>query len=159
MFEIFAWLLFIVFIAGLVLVGALLLRGHLASGKSPAAFGGALFAQKVDRRLDVVEQANLDGRRRLVLIRRDNVEHLIMTGGPVDVVLETGIDPRKDLRDAAVHGRSQDRGYARSEGRSFGSNTGSSTPASSTATRSSTETVDTGSSLRPARHFSRVAND
>jgi hypothetical protein len=29
--------------------------------------------------------------RRLVLIRRDDVEHLIMTGGPVDVVIETGI--------------------------------------------------------------------
>ncbi len=26
-----------------------------------------------------------------MLIRRDNVEHLIMTGGPVDVVIETGI--------------------------------------------------------------------
>jgi len=26
-----------------------------------------------------------------VLIRRDGVEHLIMTGGPVDVVIETGI--------------------------------------------------------------------
>jgi formyltetrahydrofolate deformylase len=29
----------------------------------------------------------VDGRRRLVLIRRDDVEHLIMTGGPVDVVI------------------------------------------------------------------------
>ncbi len=26
-----------------------------------------------------------------MLVRRDNVEHLIMTGGPVDVVIETGI--------------------------------------------------------------------
>ena len=33
----------------------------------------------------------MDARRRLVLIRRDDVEHLIMTGGPVDVVIETGI--------------------------------------------------------------------
>ena len=29
--------------------------------------------------------------RRLVLIRRDNVEHLIMIGGPQDVVVESGI--------------------------------------------------------------------
>ena len=28
-----------------------------------------------------------------MLIRRDDVEHLIMTGGPVDVVIETGIAP------------------------------------------------------------------
>ena len=27
---------------------------------------------------------------RLMLVRRDGVEHLIMTGGPVDVVIETG---------------------------------------------------------------------
>ena len=39
----------------------------------------------------MVDQANVDGRRRLVLIRRDDIEHLIMTGGPVDVVIETGI--------------------------------------------------------------------
>ena len=42
-------------------------------------------------RLGVIEQATVDARRRLVLIRRDGVEHLIMTGGPVDVVIETGI--------------------------------------------------------------------
>jgi hypothetical protein len=39
----------------------------------------------------VVDYASLDGRRKLVLIRRDDVEHLLMTGGPVDVVIETGI--------------------------------------------------------------------
>lgn len=44
-----------------------------------------------ERRLDVVDHANVDGKRRLLLVRRDNVEHLIMTGGPVDLVIETGI--------------------------------------------------------------------
>lgn len=51
----------------------------------------ALFAAGRDRRLDVIDHANVDGKRRLLLIRRDNVEHLIMTGGPVDLVIETGI--------------------------------------------------------------------
>jgi len=32
-------------------------------------------------RLAVVDAAAVDGRRRLVLIRRDNVEHLLMIGG------------------------------------------------------------------------------
>lgn len=50
----------------------------------------ALFQGK-PKRVGVVEATSLDGRRRLVLVRRDNVEHLIMTGGPVDVVIETGI--------------------------------------------------------------------
>ncbi len=56
----------------------------------------ALFAPKPERRLDIVEQSNLDGRRRLILIRRDDVEHLIMTGGPVDMVIETGIGERRE---------------------------------------------------------------
>lgn len=52
--------------------------------------GMTLFQGKV-KRVGLVESTSLDGRRRLVLIRRDNVEHLIMTGGPVDMVIETGI--------------------------------------------------------------------
>jgi hypothetical protein len=52
--------------------------------------GVALFATK-QRRLALVESTAIDGRRRMLLVRRDNVEHLIMTGGPVDVLLETGI--------------------------------------------------------------------
>jgi flagellar biogenesis protein FliO len=42
-------------------------------------------------RLAVIDAAAVDGRRRLVLIRRDNVEHLIMIGGPTDVVVEQNI--------------------------------------------------------------------
>jgi hypothetical protein len=42
-------------------------------------------------RLAVVDAAAVDGRRRLVLVRRDNIEHLIMIGGPTDVVVEPNI--------------------------------------------------------------------
>src|SRR5262249_49192395 len=35
--------------------------------------------------------ATIDSRRRLVLIRRDNVEHLLIIGGPSDVVVEQNI--------------------------------------------------------------------
>src|SRR5580692_6187927 len=42
-------------------------------------------------RLAVIEVAGVDPRRRLVLIRRDNVEHLIMIGGPTDVLIEPNI--------------------------------------------------------------------
>lgn len=91
MWDILSWLLFVVFIAGLVVVGGLLLRGYLNTGSPAGALTGGFFAPKPEKRLDVVDQASVDGRRRLVLIRRDGVEHLIMTGGPVDVVIETGI--------------------------------------------------------------------
>ncbi|MDE5452194.1 flagellar biosynthesis protein FliO, partial [Bradyrhizobium sp. CSA112] len=42
-------------------------------------------------RLAVIDAAAVDGRRRLVLVRRDNVEHLLMIGGPSDIVVEPNI--------------------------------------------------------------------
>ncbi len=42
-------------------------------------------------RLQVLDAAAVDARRRLVLVRRDNVEHLVMIGGPTDIVIESGI--------------------------------------------------------------------
>ena len=85
------YLLVIAVIAALIVAGGFVVRGMM-TGTSPAA---AFFGPRPDPRIDVTEQANIDGRRRLLLIRRDDVEHLIMTGGPVDVVIETGISPRR----------------------------------------------------------------
>lgn len=42
-------------------------------------------------RLQVLDAAAVDTRRRIVLIRRDNIEHLVMIGGPTDIVIESGI--------------------------------------------------------------------
>ena len=42
-------------------------------------------------RLGVVDAFDIDRQRQLVLVRRDNVEHLIMIGGPNDVVVESAI--------------------------------------------------------------------
>lgn len=42
-------------------------------------------------RLAVIDAMAVDGRRRLILVRRDNVEHLILVGGPSDVVIEHAI--------------------------------------------------------------------
>lgn len=44
-----------------------------------------------NRRLAIVDSLVVDQKRQLLVIRRDNVEHLILTGGPHDVVIETGI--------------------------------------------------------------------
>ncbi len=43
-------------------------------------------------RLGLVDAFSLDGQRQLVLVRRDNVEHLIMIGGPNDVLVESQIN-------------------------------------------------------------------
>jgi flagellar biogenesis protein FliO len=58
---------------------------------------GPGFFRTRERRLNVVESANVDAKRKLYLIRRDDKEHLIMIGGPVDMMIETGIEARQPL--------------------------------------------------------------
>ncbi len=60
-------------------------------------FGLSPGARSSGPRLRVQEVRALDGRRRLVLVRRDDVEHLIVVGGESDMVVERGIP--------VVHGR------------------------------------------------------
>jgi flagellar protein FliO/FliZ len=81
------WVVVLAILAALAAAGAVLFKAF-RDGTSPSA---VLFKPKPEPRVEVVEYANIDGKRRLLLIRRDDVEHLIMTGGPVDVVIETGI--------------------------------------------------------------------
>lgn len=47
-------------------------------------------------RLAVVDAAIVDNQRKLVLVRRDDVEHLILIGGPADVVVEQNITVDSD---------------------------------------------------------------
>lgn len=87
----------VVYVMSIILLVAL---GGLALWIAQQSFGngsGLKFFQSKTRRTGVVESSPVDGRRRLLLIRRDNVEHLIMTGGPVDVVIETGIPAKPTL--------------------------------------------------------------
>ena len=85
-----------IFYLTIVLALAAVVFGLLfVAQKQLAAPGGLrLFGARPERRIGVVEHASVDGKRRLILVRRDDVEHLIMTGGPVDVVIETGIVPQ-----------------------------------------------------------------
>lgn len=43
------------------------------------------------QRLGISEYHEIDKTRRLVLLRRDDVEHLVLIGGGQDLVIETGI--------------------------------------------------------------------
>lgn len=83
----FFWTLMLAVLAVLSAGAVVFVRAYL-TGTSPSAL---LFRPKGDRRLEVVDHASIDSRRKLILIRRDDVEHLILTGGPVDVVVESGI--------------------------------------------------------------------
>ncbi|HEX2843219.1 hypothetical protein [Hyphomicrobium sp.] len=92
MWDMLYYLAIVLFLAVAMIGGAFAVRTYLGGG-GPMQAVSSLFGPKPDRRLSVVEQFNLDNRRRLILIRRDDVEHLIMTGGPVDIIVETGIGP------------------------------------------------------------------
>jgi flagellar protein FliO/FliZ len=78
---------FFAFVAVLALIGvaAWLVR----------RFAGSRLGANTNRgrmpRLAVIDAAAVDGRRRLVLVRRDNIEHLLMIGGPTDIVVESNI--------------------------------------------------------------------
>jgi flagellar protein FliO/FliZ len=78
---------FFAFVAVLALIGAVawLVR----------RFAGNRLGANTNRgrmpRLAVIDAAAVDGRRRLVLVRRDNIEHLLMIGGPTDIVVEPNI--------------------------------------------------------------------
>jgi len=86
------------FIAFLVVLGLIGLTAWLVRrfGASRLGNGSARGRQP---RLAVIDAASVDGRRRLVLIRRDNIEHLLMIGGPSDLVVEPNIVRATGARD------------------------------------------------------------
>lgn len=74
---------------GAALIFVLALIGVLFWVIQKVGFGGG--KGRRGSRLGIVEATVVDKRRRLVLIRRDAVEHLVMIGGPQDVVVENNI--------------------------------------------------------------------
>jgi hypothetical protein len=76
----------IAFVVVLLLIGVLAWLVRRFSGRGSGA--GVRGRQP---RLAVIDAATVDARRRLILVRRDNVEHLLMIGGPTDVVIEPNI--------------------------------------------------------------------
>lgn len=75
------------FVLALVLLAGLLLR-KIAGGR--LSMNGQAGRARAPR-LGIVDMFDLDRQRQLILLRRDNVEHLVMIGGPNDVVIEAGI--------------------------------------------------------------------
>lgn len=76
---------------GLALVFVLALLGLVAMLLRRLAGGGPNVRRGKHRRLALVEVMPVDAKRRLVLVRRDGVEHLILLGQERDLLVETGI--------------------------------------------------------------------
>lgn len=79
------YLMTLILILALILACAWLLKRYAARGGLP---GGRKFRAR-ERVLSLDEALPLDARRRLLLIRRDGVRHLLLVGGPNDLLIET----------------------------------------------------------------------
>jgi len=94
------------FVAFLIVLGLIGATAWAVRRFGSGRLGGAS-ARGRQPRLAVIDYATVDARRRLILVRRDNVEHLVMIGGPTDVVVEPNIvraaaAPREMTRPPAV---------------------------------------------------------
>jgi flagellar protein FliO/FliZ len=92
------------FLAALLLVLALIAGFAWAARKF--GLGGALPATKSKTpRLSLVEVKVIDSRRKLVLLRRDGREHLVLLGPSQDLLIEGGLpipEPRPDAAGPAT---------------------------------------------------------
>ena len=80
----------------LALVFVLGLIAALAWTARRFGLGGKLVPNTGRRRLSVSEVMPLDARRKLVLLRRDGTEHLVLLGPGPDLLLESGIEPPQE---------------------------------------------------------------
>src|ERR1700728_4156138 len=78
------------FLAFLIVLGLIGVTAWAVRRFGSGGLGGAGTRGRQPR-LAVIDHASVDARRRLILVRRDNVEHLLMIGGPTDVVVEANI--------------------------------------------------------------------
>lgn len=88
------------FVALLFVVGLIAGTGILARrfGFVPGAATGGSSRKK---RLEIIETITLDAKRRMMLVRRDGREHLILLGTDSETVLETGIERPAPLTSTA----------------------------------------------------------
>ena len=83
---------YIRFIGALLFVLALI--GLLTWLVRQFGLGGRVGSRKRGKsRIGVVELASVDAKRRLVLVRRDDQEHLILLGASSELLVESGFSP------------------------------------------------------------------
>ena len=76
----------LVFVLGLIALLALILRRY-----GPGAVGVVPRRKGQGRRLQIVEVSALDARRRLVLVKKDEKEHLILLGANSELLIESSV--------------------------------------------------------------------
>lgn len=85
----------LLFVLGLIGVLTVVLRRY------GLGMASAQIRKGQDRRLRLVEVLPIDGKRRAILIRRDDVEHLVILGAESETLIETGI-PASQMPSSSV---------------------------------------------------------
>ena len=83
------------FVTAVLALGIVLVLIILALWVLKISFRASNQLIRRNKRLTIIDSINVDAKRQLIIVRRDNVEHLILTGGPTDVVVEAGIPAEK----------------------------------------------------------------
>ena len=97
----------LVFVLGLIgALGVVAKRFGLSPRVSGPSTGGA-------KRVQIVNVTNVDGKRRLILVRRDDTEHLILLGANGETVVEAGITPPQNQAQNPAPGRTDNAEQAR----------------------------------------------
>lgn len=80
----FRFLLVLIFVVGLI--------GLIAwSVRRFGVLRGTIRPQAGARRIEIIESAPIDAKRRLLLVRRDDTEHLILLSATGELLIEGGI--------------------------------------------------------------------
>lgn len=82
-----------------LVLGLIALFAWLVKRFRIGSLGGAMNGRG---RLQVVESLTIDGRQRLVMIRRDDQEHLLLLGPETGQVIEANIDRERQGTDLEV---------------------------------------------------------
>ena len=95
--QILRFLMALVFVLGLIGAFSLFAKRF---GFSPRARKTKMKGKK---RLRIVEVLAVDAKRRLILVRRDDTEHLVLLGADRDLVVEAGLpaaddDPAEEVK-------------------------------------------------------------
>ena len=80
----FKFLLSLLFVLGLIGGFALIAKRLGMGNRGPVK-------RKKGKRLSIIETITLDAKRRMVLVRRDDAEHLLLIGASSEQVIETGL--------------------------------------------------------------------
>lgn len=77
------------FVVGLIGLSAFALKRYSRTAAGALLLGQMTVKPVKDARLDIVEIRQLDARRRLLLVRRDDTEHLLLLAEGRELVIES----------------------------------------------------------------------